>query len=135
MKTGHRVIIVAMTLIAIISVAAMAAVELSTSVIHNVFTSTTTATGTVQISINWLYLAGYILLTIVIPFVVEWIKKKFPKLIAKAWMPVSIGALVCIATGLVTGQIVSWTTLATYLFAGISSGGIASSGRDWIVGK
>ena len=113
----------------------MAAISVSTNVIHGIFVSSATAAGTMLISINWLYVIGYILLTVVIPFIVEYIKKKFPQILTKAWLPIVIGALISAGTGLIAGQITGWASLATYLFAGISSGGIASSGRDLIVGK
>jgi hypothetical protein len=112
-------------------------VTISTSAIAalwGIFITSTTASGIVITGVNWIFAIGYLMTTVGIPFIVEQIKK-IPGIEQKAWIPVTLGLIIWVAAGLISGQIHTWTALMMYVFTGITSGGIASSGRDILVKK
>jgi len=63
------------------------------------------------------------------------LKCQFPTWQQKAWAPPVIGMVTAVLGGLVGDQIHTWTQLAIYAATGMGAGGVASSGRDIVVGK
>ena len=113
--------------------------SMTVAVLLSMFVSTTTAAGAIVITgfskAGLLIALGFLLTTIVIPAIVNYIKTKLPQKIQIAWIPVVLGSVLWIAGGLVTGQITNWITLIVYIVFGLSSGGLASSVRDIWKGK
>ncbi len=129
----HCILVVILMVISIFATAGILCAQQQYS-IYDLFITTITETGTQKIiGINILVLGA--LLIPLIQAIVKSIKKLFPNLQKKAWIPITLGVVGFIATGLSTGQINSWTTCMSYIIAGVASGGIASSTRDMWVGK
>jgi hypothetical protein len=70
-----------------------------------------------------------------IPLIMRYLKKKFPRWDKKAWAPPIIGAITTTITGLATGQVRDIQTGLLYFLFGWASGGSASSIRDMVAGK
>ena len=101
---------------------------------YSVLITTVTATGSIKIiGINI-----YALAALVIPAIhvlVAFIKNKFPNLEKKAWMAPTLGVIIFLAVGVLTGQITSLVTLATYIATGLMTGGLSANIRDMWAGK
>ena len=112
---------------AVIVSTSAAAIALSSAAVNfwNLFVTTTSATGVVSIvgiNLAVLGLVG----TAVIYSVVEGIKKMKPNWETIAWIPVALGIILFVLTGVATGQISTAAGLAMYIISGIASGSIAS---------
>jgi len=108
-------------------VSTMSAVAVSTSsiasLLFNVFITSNTAVGVKIVGVN-LYILG-LLVTILTPIATHYIHIKMPQIEQRAWIHLAIALVLFIATGLVSGAILSWVGLGTYLVGGIASGSIA----------
>jgi len=63
------------------------------------------------------------------------LKSKFPDWNQKAWAPPIIAMVTTVLGALVANQIHTWTELIVWSATGLGAGGVASSGRDVMVGK
>jgi len=114
---------------------ATVAVSTMTSVIELVRQAFTVSTsgGTTIVTLN-LFVVG-VIVTSVIPFITEWIKKNKPTWAKKALIPIALGVVLFTGIGLLAGAIYSVGTLIVYIASGIASGALASSVRDVFKGK
>lgn len=108
--------------------------DISTTTFFGIFITSITATGAAQIiGIDLMYLGGF--LAALIPFVVEGIKKFWPALQKRAWLPAVIGVIGFMCAGLATGSLTGWIPVIKYIFGGIASGSISSWGYNLFKGK